>query len=133
MNSRDLKKIMKPLIRECLTEIFAEMKLESIVEGVVQKSSPLRGSSLGATLNSFTESETVENQRLTEERVAAKVEITGAEKKDMLKRRLGIDENEWRAMYQGTEPISDEDDGPELVSESALRQAGLMKDYSKFV
>jgi hypothetical protein len=53
--------------------------------------------------------------------------------------RLGISEEEWRTMYSDTassdNPIltGDDSDKPELVSESVLRESGLMRDYSKFV
>lgn len=126
MKKSDLKKMIKPLVRECLTEIFAEMKLESIVEGVVQKAAPSRGPSVRDAMGVKPQPQVVQEQR--------QAEISEEERKDMLKRRLGIDENEWRAMYEGTQPLDEDDTGkPELVSESTLRQSGLMKDYSKFV
>jgi len=126
VKSKDLKKMLKPLVRECLTELFAEMKLESIVEGVIKKSSLTRGPSLSEALGRESQSQVVQEQR--------QVELTTEEKRDMLQKKLGISDDEWRSMYAGTEPLDENDSGgPELVSESVLHQAGLMKDYSKFV
>lgn len=126
MKAKDLKKMLKPLVRECLTEIFAEMKLETIVEGVVKKAAPIRGPSLSAALSNEPQPRVVNEQR--------KPEITDEEKREMLQKRLGISDAEWKAVYAGTEPLDNDDSGkPELVSESVLQQSGLMKDYSKFV
>lgn len=128
MKSQDLKKLIKPIIRECLTEIFAEIQLEKIVEGVIAEQMKARPRS-----KSFSE------EVLVEHKEPVRQEPTPEERKQMMTDRLGISEQEWRTMYSDTaesdNPIlsGDDSDKPELVSESVLRQSGLYKDYSKFV
>lgn len=128
MKKAELKKVIKPLIRECLTEIFAEIQLEKIVEGVIAEQMKARSRS-----KSFSE------EVLVESREPVQQEPSPEERKEMMMKRLGISEDEWRDMYQDTarsdNPIltGDDSDKPELVSESVLRQTGLYRDYSKFV
>jgi hypothetical protein len=129
MKSAELKKLIKPLIRECLTEIFAEIQLEKIVEGVIAEQMKARPRSS----KSFSE------EVLVEHKEPVRQEPTSEERKEMMMERLGISEQEWRTMYSDTaesdNPIlsGDDSDKPELVSENVLRQSGLYKDYSKFV
>jgi hypothetical protein len=129
--SKDLKKIIKPLIRECLLELFLEMKLESIVEGVVQKQQ--------GTVQAV-EQKTVQAQP---------VRRSTANKRSLME-AIGVDESTWANIYDDTlkygNSILNERTAPqngvqqqgsfddtELVSESALEQAGLLKDYSRFI
>lgn len=125
MKSKDLKKMIKPLIRECLTEIFAEIQLEKIVKGVMSEQSIRKPAS-----RSFTEEVLAES---------VPSQVTAENRKRQVMDKLGISEEEWRTMYSDTDesdhPIlsGDESDSPELVSENVLRQSGLLKDYSKFL
>jgi len=119
MKKTELKKMIKPIIRECLTEIFAEMKLESIIEGVVRKTSTQVPKSI--------------SKPIAEQRVVPTV--NEKEKREILKRKLGIDENEWATFYQDTVPTSEKEEftKPEKATEQQLRDAGLFRDFSKFV
>ena len=40
LHKEDLKKLLKPYVRECLIEVLAEMKLQTMVENVVSKKIP---------------------------------------------------------------------------------------------
>jgi hypothetical protein len=129
--SKDLKKIIKPLIKECLLEIFAEMKLESIVENVVQKHQ-----------SNYSIAEQVI------ERPMVKPAKKSVDKRSLMK-AIGVDESTWANIYDdtlnsGNQILSEAGrnsapksemtfDDTELVSESILEQAGLLKDYSKFI
>lgn len=125
MNKKDLKKVIKEMVRESLLEIFAEMKLETIVEQVVKKQGVVKrpvsaSSTLREELNS--------TPRLSKEEVRKK-----------MMENIGVDEDTWANIYEDTatsdNPIlgGDDSDKPELVSESALKESGLFRDYSKFV
>ena len=127
MKKSEIKKLIKPLIRECLTEIFMEMKLETIVENVLKehvKKGPQKKFS---------------NEVLIEDVSPPAVSDVNPEQlKSQMINKLGISEEEWKNMYsdiaESDNPImmGDDNSKPELVSESALRQAGLFRDYSKF-
>jgi hypothetical protein len=127
----DLKKVVKQLVRESLVEIFAEMRLETIVESAVKKhvsSAP----AVAPQRRSITEV-------LGPDEVPAQPKPSKEELRAQMMDKLGIDDAEWRAIYADTadsdNPVLTGDDSgkPELVSESALRQSGLFRDYSKFV
>lgn len=131
--SKDIKKIIKPLVKECLLELFAEMKLESIVEGVVNK------------------------QQLTNQSTAVIVEnrqqqvqqpIRQKPNKRSLMEAIGVNENTWNDVYADTlkhgnsilkdsggasTPTAPNYDDTESVPEAVLENAGLMKDYSRFL
>ena len=121
MNKRELKSVIKEMVRESLTEIFAEMHLETIIEGVVKKN----GSS------SF-------SRQVAKVPSAPASPVPSINTKAMLRERLGVDESEWRSMYEGIEidnPIitGEVAEEPEQVPEEILQQIGLFKDYSKFL
>jgi hypothetical protein len=120
MKPKDLKKLIKPIIRECLTEIFMEMNLEAIVESVIESRKP--------------EPRQPFIPVLSEQR-----EESPEERREKMKARLGISEDEWKSVYgdtyedAGSNPILSGEEKPEYVPENVLRESGLMKDYSRFV
>jgi len=132
MNKKELKKVIKQLVKESLTEIFAEMHLETIVEKVVNKKNNClkenKNFRIPKSLSSIEE-------EVKEE------EVSKEEKRRLIMEKMGVDEDSmWSDIYEDTvnsdNPVltGEKDNGnPELVSESALKRAGLMKDYSKFV
>jgi hypothetical protein len=128
MKKKDLKRLIKPMIRECLAEIFMEMNLETIVEGVVRRQIKTRPHAPLMT-------ESV----IPEAAPAPKPPASSQDQKKLMRERLGISEEEWKTMYSDTaesdNPVltGDDNGNSELVSENALRQSGLYKDYSKFV
>ena len=131
--SKDIKKIIKPLVRECLLELFLEMKLENIVENVVRQQ------------------QKDNNQESSRILVSEAKEIPVIQKnkpnKHSLMEAIGVNENTWNDVYadtlkHGNSILNNKDttttvapnyDDTELVNESVLKQAGLMKDYSRFV
>ena len=122
MKKNDLKKVIKPLIRECLTEIFMEMNLEHIVEGVMKKTEFAPKTS---------EPKVVTESREVPPRQPQQLDESPEERRQRVMSKFGVSDIDWA---EGTEPLDDSDEGnPELVSEEILRQTGLYKDYSKFV
>jgi hypothetical protein len=125
MNQKELKSVIKQLVRESLTEIFAEMHLESIVENVIKKSAP----------------RPVARQELITQNAAPLMESVneGIDLKAKIRSMVAADDSEWADIYKDTvahgHPVIDGEDSckPELAPESALKQRGFMKDYSKFV
>lgn len=141
-NNEDIKKLIKPLIegmvREALLKIFAEMKLETLIENAVNKQQ--RNSQAAATV-------------MSENIQASKVSRPSVPKpnKRSLMEAIGVNENTWNDVYADTlkhgnsvltapeaSPMSstpqaggfdDREDAPV----SALEQLGLIKDYSRFV
>ena len=126
MKKNELKKVIKEIVRESLMEIFAEMKLESIVENVVRKnvefSKPVSTRSMAEVLSP--EVSQPSRQELSPER-------------KLIMEKIGVDDSAWNTVYADTidsdNSIITGEEKPELVSEGTLRQAGLLKDYSKFV
>ena len=127
MDSKDLKKVIKQLVKESLTEIFAEMKLETIVETVLDKK--------------IHEVKENKNNKVLEENYdisESRQNTNSNELKEIVKKRLAIDENEGKNIYGNIDlernPIvKGQDTNPELVSKEQLVQSGLYRDYSKFV
>lgn len=122
MDSKNLKKVIKQLVRESLVEIFAEMKLESIVESVTKKQlAELK-------INQPTVMREVRNS------------IPQENKKNLMDKVGNIESDVWRSMYSDVidkgNPILNEarDEGatnPEFVPENVMESLGLMKDYSR--
>lgn len=130
MQKSELKVLIKQLVRESLTEIFAEMRLESIVEGVLKKHQSV-------VLSEDAEEEPIRPTRPKED---------SSVKKRRLMEALGGEEM-WNNVYGDIEesnpilsnrsasgaPVPGAVDGTEYVKEADLREAGLFKDYSRFV
>jgi hypothetical protein len=129
MKKSELKQVVKHLVRESLIEIFAEMKLETIVESAVKK-------------HIKTSSPVTTNKRSIAEALEVAPSSAPVSKEDMRQKMMetmGVDEDTWRNIYEDTaesdNPVltGDDSDRPELVSEAKLKSSGLMRDYSKFV
>jgi hypothetical protein len=126
----DLKKLLKPYVKECLIEVLAEMKLETMVENVVSKKIPNPNL---ASRFSVRDTVVVENAQ-------PKEKFTPDKKKIIIEKLVGGNDM-WKDIYENTaqsnNPILDDTDNsdtkPELVPEHVLESMGLMKDYSKFV
>lgn len=112
------------MVRESLTEIFAEIHLEKIVEGVI--SNQRQGSTLVESISS-------EQKRNN---------LTSGHKPQTseLKKKLGISEQEWQTFYSniGENTIKKEETidpkaNRQYVSEKLLESNGLMKDYSHLI
>lgn len=129
MKKSDLKKMIKPLIRECLAEIFMEMNLETIVENVVNRTRA-RSPEVRRT---YEPEVIVEQAHVAPAPPPPQPQESPEERRARMMRKLGVSEAEWASMYAGTEPLSEDVGGPEIVSEEVLRESGLFRDYSKFV
>jgi hypothetical protein len=125
-----LKKILKPLIRECLTELFAEMNIERIVEGVISRQ-PTRK----AAPSIQEERELLPGPAMR----SAKPSLSSEDKRKMLIEKMGVVDDVWKDIYadtaaNGNPVLEDEGTGkPEYVTEDQLAKLGLMKDYSKHI
>lgn len=135
MDKKDLKNAIKPLVRECLTEIFAEMQLEKIVENVVTKTLPKQREEV---VPEFSMKQTA-SERLPVTKVASSVN-----KRKLIEEKLGVNDEVWKNIYADTatsaNPILESNNNSaenvadtELVPESVLESMGLMKDYSKHI
>jgi hypothetical protein len=133
MNNKELKAVIKEMVRQSLTEIFAEMKLESIVEGVMQ-----RGSSRSRLTDAVYRDEEapVQRQQPRPQPSRQKEQI-----RESLRKKLHISDSEWTGIYGDIQPdnpiVTGQTGGgnfnQESVSEQQLEEIGLMKDYSKFI
>jgi hypothetical protein len=133
MDNKELKKLVKPLIRECLTEIFAEMNLEKIVEGVVNRSPKTMQTKLMNNVPSPPKQ--VNNLSNSKPKI----------NDSSLRQALNINESEWQNIYgdiidnprllaehsKTDRQIAEEN--KESVPEDVLDNVGLMRDYSKFI
>jgi len=132
MDKKELKKVIKQLVRESLSELFLEMNLETIVEGVVKRSmKQVRPLSRPAPRLSV--------QEPIMESVRQPIDDK-EEMRDRIKKLVGTEDSEWASIYQDTADHGHSvldgaggDTNPELVSEATLKQAGLIRDFSKFI
>lgn len=128
MNKKELKGLIKEVVRECMAEMLMELKLENIIESAMSKMTVSAPS--------------VSSRNLNEE--VALVTSKPKSKTD-LRKKLGVSEAEWNAIYsnvdtsnpilsenRSADPISSQPKPPE-VSANELAEAGLYKDYSKFL
>lgn len=124
MNKKQLKTMIREMVKESLLEIFAEMKLETIVEHEVRKQKELN----------IIPERTNKINKVTQSSQPSRAEL-----KQTLKEAIGISDDLYSDIYSDTvgseNPLLNgtENEKPELVSEDTLRQCGLMKDYSRFV
>jgi len=131
MNKKQLKQAIKPLVRECLTEIFAEMRLESIVESVVRRNTV---SVKGSRQQTAPPPQPRQSQVPSSDSVINEIRQRMALSKEELASAYG----ESAAIYEGVAPramLEEEGTNPEHVPESKLRQPGsiLNRDFSKFL
>jgi hypothetical protein len=123
-----LKQLIKKYVRESLMEIFAEMKLETIVENAVRKEVSKRPESTRAAVI----------PEAVQRPVRPAPKAPAAPSRREIMERLGIDESTWQTYYADTEadPIvtGEASDVGVEVSESALDRLGVFdKDWSAFV
>lgn len=155
-STKDLKRIIKSLVRESLAEIFVEMNLKEIVQESIRShvdvmkvtESPVASYQVpvmnqagyhpamgaGAPMPAQPQATPYAGAAPMQAPIQAD---TGAQR-SLLRERLGVSEDEWRDIYSDTadseNPIILNDGGtePELVSEEQLRAAGLYQDFSRF-
>lgn len=133
MNNKELKSVIKEMVRQSLVEIFAEMKLESIVEGVMERSS--------SKVTRSRLSEVVSREEEAPARPQPRPPTRQKEQiRESLRKKLHISDSEWSNIYEGIaldNPIvtgqTAGNFNEESVSEEQLEEIGLMKDYSKFI
>ena len=114
--------MIKPLIRECLTELFLEMKLENIIETVVHKKKrpSFKDAMAPAPTKQSAKSKEAARKIMTED----------------IKKRLGVDDSVWETVYADVgdnSVLGDDQSGAPVVPEAALESRGLFEDYSRFV
>jgi len=126
MNKKELKSMIKEIVKDCMAEILVELKLETIIENAMTRSSSDR-LPLKQQLNETTQKPQVIQKSTLD-----------------IRKRLGVSDAEWKAIYSDISPdssilkesksqTSNPLDSAERVSEKQLSQAGLFKDYSKFL
>jgi len=128
MSDNKIKTVVKHYVKQYLSEIFAEMNLHTLIETTVQE----KIDAMMPVLSSRSVSSLMQEEVTTPSRPApVRKKITAAD--------LGITDQTWKDIYNDTassdNPIlnGEEAGSEELVSESQLERAGLMKDYSKFM
>lgn len=127
MDKKELKGIIKQLVRESLMEIFVEMKLETIVENVIKKQQPIT--------RQINESVVAKNPVVQSTQVD-----TGKEQlRKFIREQVAPDNSDMADIYKDIldrgSPILEDDNNaqPELVSEQALKNSGLIRDnWDKF-
>lgn len=140
MEKRELKKVIKEMVRDAMTEIFAEIQLESIVKKVVNENKTVSSPRPTRSGPSLREASQVPLNESVEPQQARPVQPPAPKfDKDALRAKIGIDEDTWKNIYSDTaesdNPVLTGEQGgnPEFVAEEDLVEAGLMKDYSKFI
>lgn len=117
MNKRELKALIKEMVRESLTEIFVEMKLENIVERVVRQQNPM-----------IVEEATprVVYQQPQRQQAQPKQIV-----RENLRNKMAISDDEWKGIYEDVDVermpsgMSTTVENPEFVSEDDMRKLGL--------
>jgi len=143
MNKASLKKVVKEMVRDSITELFAEMHLESIVKKVVSEGSAATRRTPKHRRPTLREASQVPfDAPLPDAPPApsAPAQASNGLNKEGLRERMNIDEDVWRDIYADTaesdNPVLTGEEGGgsvETAPEGELRKAGLMKDYSKFI
>lgn len=134
MNNKELELLIEKIVYKKILKIFAEMKLESIVENVVSRK-----------ITSKQQSVIPRNEKLSvkkvfeqEENFQNKPTISAEEKRKMIIEKIGGDDM-WKNIYADTatsnNPIIEGDEGAEQeqVPLNILENMGLIKDYSKHI
>jgi hypothetical protein len=127
MDKKELKRLIKPLIKELLTEIFCELRLETIVENIIKKTG--------------TQPRLIEEKKVYAEQIQQHSQMSKEELRAKLLDKVGASSDEMRSIYTDIidkgHPVLDGNNmtrpEPELVPESVLREAGLLRDFSKFI
>lgn len=145
MDEKALKKILKPLIRECIAELFVEMNLQTIVENAVKKTTtnPVQATKK-TTSNPMSIKEVYRpeaEEELSPGPAIRNMKPSSDEKRKIIMEKIGaMDNSMWKDIYADTatrgSPILEGDAAaanPNEVSEDQLARLGLMKDYSKHI
>lgn len=144
MDKKELKIVIKEMVRQSLMEIFAEMHLETIVESVVKKQKPVVVSA-SAKKQPLREQFVIEEEDETPPPRQATSRVDEAKQKAILreemKKKLGVSDEAWKMYYSDIDPTKlppgasspGGNENPESVPEDLLEAAGLMRDYSDFI
>ena len=132
MNKKELKSLIKEVVKETMAEMMLEMNFSNIIEGALSK---------GLSVPVAAKTQLNEEKRNITEPLRYATPPT--KPKTDLRKKLGISENEWKNVYadiaESDSPILEENNGansqpkPPEVSVNDLAEAGLYKDYSKFL
>lgn len=131
---KDLKNIIKQYVRESLVEIFAEMKLETIVENVLNKKAPIAKEA--PQVPSFSVKEVMYGNEQANR--SPNQSILKEQMKRSFMDKVGVSDGEWNKIYADIDtnnPIMTGEQNPVAteVPEDVLAKMGLMKDYSKHI
>lgn len=144
MDKKELKIVIKEMVRQSLMEIFAEMHLETIVESVVKKQKPVVVSA-STKKQPLREQFVIEEEDETPPPRQATSKVDEAKQKAILreemKKKLGVSDEAWKMYYSDIDPTKlppgasspGGNENPESVPEDLLEAAGLMRDYSDFI
>ncbi len=143
MDKKELKSVIKEMVRQSLMEIFAEMHLETIVEGVVRKQKPVTAPMKRQLREQFVQEEEEEVPTPRQAAPAPKVDTAKqkAVMKEELRKKLGVSDDVWKMYYSDIDPTKlppgasspGANENPESAPEELLEAAGLMRDYSDFL
>lgn len=128
MKNKDLKLVIKQLVRESLTEIFAEIQLEKIVETVMEKQMKTLIKEVKPSVAHKVVSEPARRQSLLSQVMFNEEDQSSWYGKAQIKESVTAPAPN---PYAEPDPISSQ--RREHVSEEALQQSGLLKDYSRFL
>ena len=142
MQNKELKSVIKQLVRESLVEIFVEMNLQTIVEGVVKSQlsqvkeikEPKRASDvpvpkLSKSIRDLYMEQEEDSNPYTSVEAPKRSNILDSVKDSTLRSVLSDTLNSNNPILN--ESASENSSKPELVPEHVLESAGLMKDYSR--
>jgi hypothetical protein len=128
MNKKELKGLIKEVVKETMAEMMLELNFSNIIESALSKDTNHQQSAR-SQLN---------------EAPRQQLQQTSQKPKTDLRKKLGISEQEWQNVYadiaEGDSPILSEASNPvdsqpkpPEVSVNDLAEAGLYRDYSKFL
>jgi hypothetical protein len=137
MNDKQLKVLIKEMVRQSLLEIFAEMKLESIVEGVIKKqSTPSRTIKEGVQARETNKEDNsaamIALKRKRE--MLDKLQVNKSPISGILKETLEESADEILKESRAPRHTAPQQDDPSPLSESDLEELGLFgKDFSQHI
>lgn len=144
MDKKELKSVIKEMVRQSLMEIFAEMHLETIVESVVRKQKPVVVSApKKQPLREQFVVEEEEEETPPARKATPKVDEVKQKAllREEIKKKMGVSDQAWNMYYSDIDPTKlppgasspGGNENPESVPEDILEAAGLMRDYSDFI
>lgn len=141
MDKKELKSLIKQMVRESLLEVFAEINLSKLVENAVSKklSNVSRKNVVEAVEDKSQYSlkkQLVEQKETTQD--SPSLQEQKQKVREELHKKYGISKDEFQMIYGNiaeNNPILTDAkvDDQEKVSESTLLNSGLMRDFSKFL